>query len=95
MTETASGRSELFIHLDTAGLAALLKAVETAMVAGEGYLTVRSGGGLIARSSGPSNRFDKVTVIFADSAGPPDDAWRTRSPDPEPEPRAPILALQD
>jgi hypothetical protein len=65
------------------------------MVDGQGYLTLRSGGGVIARSSGRPNRFDKVTVIFADSAGPPDEAWRTRSPDPEPEPRAPVLALQD
>ena len=95
MTETPISESELFIHLDTGGLAALLKAVEAAMVDGQGHLSLRSGGGLIARSRGPSNRFDKVTVIFADSAGPPDDAWRSRSPDPEPEPFVPILALQD
>jgi len=95
MAETATSESELFIQLDTAGLAALLRAVEAAMVEGQGHLTLRSGGGLIARSGGSSNRFAGVTVIFADSAGPPDDAGRTRSPDPEPEPRAPVLALQD
>ena len=94
MTETAISESELFIQLDTAGLAALLKAIEAAMVEGHGHLALRSGGGLVARSRGPSNRFDKVTVIFADSAGPPDDAWRSRSPDPEPEPCVPILVLQ-
>lgn len=95
MTETASGESELFIHLDTAGLAALLKAVEAAMVEGQGYLTLGKSGGMIAQGRGPSNRFDKVIVSFADSAGPRDDYWRSRSPDPEPEPRAPLLALHD
>ena len=95
MTETGIGASELFIHLDTGGLAALLKAVEAAMVDGQGHLALRSDGGMIARSSRPSSRFDRLTVVFADSAGPPDDAWRTRNPDPEPEPRAPVLALQD
>lgn len=94
MTETAISESELFIHLDTAGLAALLKAVEAAMVDGRGHLALRNGGGLIARSRGPSNRFDKVTVIFADSAGPSDDLWRSRSPDPAPEPCAPVLAFR-
>jgi hypothetical protein len=87
MRETAIGESELLIHLDTAGLAALLKAVEAAMVDGQGHLTLGNGGGVIARSRGPSNRFDKVTVTFADSAGPRDDSWRIRRPDPEPEPR--------
>ena len=92
----ATSESELFIHLDTEGLAALLKAVEAAMIDGKGHLTLRGGGGgMVARSNAASNRFDKVTVFFAESPGPPDDAWRTRSPDPEPEPRAPILVLQD
>ncbi|HEU0099077.1 MAG TPA: hypothetical protein VFQ67_09910 [Allosphingosinicella sp.] len=93
MTQTALG-SELFIHLDTAGLAALLKAVEAAMVAGEGHLSLRGAGGMVARSGG-SSRFESLTVVFADSAGPPDDAWRTRNPDPAPEPRSPVLELQD
>lgn len=95
MTETAISESELFIQLDTGGLAALLKAIEAAMVEGQGCLTLTEGGGLVARSRGPSNRFDKMTVTFAESAGPQDDAWRTGRPDPEPEPRAPLLVLLD
>lgn len=95
MTETAISESELFIQLDTGGLAALLKAIEAAMVDGRGSLALHGGNGLAARSRGPSNRFDRMTVIFADSAGPHDDAWRSRRPDPRPEPRAPLLVLLD
>ena len=95
MTETPISESELFIQLDTGGLAALLKAIEAAMVEGQGSLALDRGAGLVARSRGPSNRFDRLTVIFAGSAGPQDDAWRTGRPDPEPEPRAPLLVLLD
>lgn len=94
MTKPATGDGELFIHLDVSGLAALMKAIEAAMADGRGQLTLRSGGGL-AVSSKDSDRFAKVTVTFAGPADPPDDAWRSGRPDPEPEPRLPVLALQD
>lgn len=94
MTRPGTGDGELFIDLDIAGLAALMKAIEAAMVDGRGHLTLRSGGGMVV-SSASSARFAKVTVTFAGAADPPDDAWRSGRPDPEPEPRLPVLALQD
>jgi hypothetical protein len=94
MTKPATGDGELFIHLDIAGLAALMKAIEAAMADGRGQLALRSGGGMVV-SGGGSGRFAKVTVTFAGPADPPDDAWRSGQPDPEPEPRLPVLALQD
>jgi len=81
---------ELFIHLDVHGLAALLKAIEAAMVDGSGHLTLSSGTGMTVSSDG-SNRFATATVTYIDT---PDD-WRTRRPDPHPLPRTPALELQD
>ncbi|MGZ8284461.1 MAG: hypothetical protein ACXW27_02735 [Allosphingosinicella sp.] len=60
-----AGGDELFIHLDLDGLAALLRAVETALATGRGHLTCESAGGRgIFVSSGASHAFDLVTVIF-------------------------------
>ncbi|HLL31359.1 MAG TPA: hypothetical protein VK403_10220 [Allosphingosinicella sp.] len=83
------GDAELFIHLDVHGLAALLKAIEAAMVEGSGHLTLRIGTGITA-SSGEANRFARATVTYIDT---PDD-WRTRRPNPKPLPRTPVLELQ-
>lgn len=94
MTKPEPGDGELFIHLDVAGLAALMKAIEAAMAGGRGQLVLRGGGGM-AVSDGGSGRFSRVTVTFAGPADPPDDSWRSGQPDPEPEPRLPALALQD
>jgi hypothetical protein len=95
MTKPATGNGELLIHLDVGGLAALMKAVETAMTDGRGELMLRGGREMVVAAAGSAERFGKVTVTFAGPADPPDDAWRTGSPDPEPEPRLPVLALQD
>lgn len=95
MTKPGSGGDALLIHLDVAGLAALMKAVEAAMTDGRGQLTLSGGGGMIASRSGSAERFGKVVVTFAGPADPPDDGWRAGRPDPEPEPRLPVLALQD
>lgn len=94
MTKPATGDGELLIHLDVSGLAELMKAVEAAMTDGRGQVELRSGGGMVV-SSGGSDRFATVTVTFAGRADPPDDAWRSGRPDPQPEPRLPALALQD
>jgi hypothetical protein len=93
MTKPATGK--LLIHLDVAGLAALMKAVETAMTDGSGHLSLHHGSGMAVGTSGSPDRFDAVTVTFAGPADPPDDAWRTGRPDPEPEPLLPVLVLQD
>ncbi len=93
MTKSSTGDGELFIHLDVAGLAALMKAIEAAMTDGPGQLALRSGGGMVV-SDGGSDRFTRLTVTFAGPADPPDDAWRSGRPDPEPEPLLPVLALQ-
>jgi hypothetical protein len=89
------GYGELLIHLDVAGLATLMKAVEAAMTEGRGQLTLSEGSGMVVDSSGSPGRFDRVTVTFAGPADPPDDNWRRGRPDPEPEPRLPVLELQD
>jgi hypothetical protein len=94
MTKPATGSGELLIHLDVAGLAALMKTIEAAMTDGRGQLTLRSGSGMVVRSNAP-DPFNTVTVTFAGPADPLDDSWRSGRPDPEPEPRLPVLALQD
>ncbi len=94
MTKPGNGGGELFIDLDIAGLAALMKAIEAAIADGRGHLTLSGGGGMIV-SSGYADRFAKVTVTFAGPADPPDDFRRSGRPDPEPEPRLPALALRD
>ncbi|HYG47791.1 MAG TPA: hypothetical protein VD846_07595 [Allosphingosinicella sp.] len=86
--------AELFIRLDVAGLAALLRAVEAAMIDGRGHLTLGGGSGMIVSGTAPSGRFGTVTVTFTDAEGPADDAGSTGRPDPEPLPRMPILELQ-
>ena len=95
MTKPATGNDELLIHLDVAGLAALMKAVEAAMTDGCGHLILKGGSGMVVGHGGSPKRFGKVTVTFAGTADPPDDSWQTGRPDPEPEPRLPALALQD
>jgi hypothetical protein len=95
MTKPPTGK--LLIHLDVAGLAALMKAVETAMTDGRGHLSLNGASGIFVSTSGSSERFDAVTVTFAGPADPRDDGWRTGRPDPEPEPepRLPVLVQQD
>lgn len=95
MTKPSTGGDELLIHLDVAGLAALMKALEAAMADGRAQLSLRSRSGISAGSKGASDRFGQVTVTFAGRADPRDDSWRSGRPDPEPEPRLPVLALQD
>lgn len=95
MTTPATGHGELLIHLDVAGLAALMKAVESAMTEGRGHLTLSQVSGMVVSAGSSSDRFAGVTVTFAGPADPPDDNWRSGRPDPEPEPRLPVLALQD
>ena len=94
MTKPTTGGGELFIDLDIAGLAALMKAIEAAMAVGRGHLTLPSDGGMTVRSGSP-DPFSKVIVTFARPADPPDDIWRSGRPHPEPEPRLPMLAVQD
>lgn len=95
MTKPATGNGELLIHLDVAGLAALMKAVEVAMTDGRGHLTLSSESGMAVSASGSCDRFGTVTVTFAGPADPPDDPWRSGRPDPVPEPRRPVLAQPD
>jgi hypothetical protein len=90
MTDRPGGGGELSIHLDLAGLAALLKAVEAAMVDGHGQLVLRSGSGAIV-SGGSCSLLGKVTVTFDDSPGSPDD---DREDEPEPLPSTPVLEMQ-
>ncbi len=64
------GDDELFVHLDLDGLAALLRAVESALATGRGHLTCESAGGRgISVSSGSSQTFDQVTVSFSRPLG--------------------------
>lgn len=93
MTKPATGK--LLIHLDVAGLAALMKAVEKAMTDGRGHLSLDGASGIVVTAGDFPERFDAVTVTFAGPADPADDAWRSGRPDPEPEPRLPVLELQD
>ena len=60
------GGGELFIHLDLDGLAALLRAVESALATGRGHLTCESAGGRgVSVTGGSSRPFDQVTVSFS------------------------------
>lgn len=95
MTKPGTGGDELLIHLDVGGLAALMKALEAAMTDGRGHLTLRSGSGISVSRKGSPDRFGQAIVTFAGPADPRDDSWRSGRPDPEPEPRLPVLALQD
>lgn len=63
--DPANGEPELFIHLDMDGLAALLKAIGTAMLTGLGELALeaRGSGGTIVGTGSP-HAFGKVTLIF-------------------------------
>jgi hypothetical protein len=67
MDETPSD-DELFIHLDLAGLAALLKATEAAMATGRGRLKLGSGAGGITVRTGTES-FARVTLTFSDPGG--------------------------
>jgi hypothetical protein len=95
MTKPIDGDGQLLIHLDVAGLAALMKAVEAAMSEGLGHLMLGDRSLMAVSRGGVLERFGRVTVTFAGPADPPDDSWRSGRPDPEPEPRLPVLALQD
>ncbi len=66
MTDKTPSDDELFIHLDLAGLAALLKAAEAAIETGRGRLELGSGG--IAVRSGTAS-FAKVTLTFSNPGG--------------------------
>jgi hypothetical protein len=68
MQDHISPDDELFIHLDLAGLAALMKAAETAMVTGRGRLELGTGACGIAVRTGTAS-FAKVTLTFSDPAG--------------------------
>lgn len=92
MPNPAPSEDELFIHLDTAGLAALMKAIEAAMTDGRGHLTL--GRGMVVTGRRSPRPFGKATVTFT-AADASDDDWRTGGPAPEPLPRRPVLELQD
>lgn len=66
MADNLAPDDEIFIHLDLAGLAALLKAAEAAIATGRGRLELSSGG--IAVRSGRSS-FAKVTLTYSDPSG--------------------------
>ena len=68
--DRASEAPELFIHLDVEGLAALLKAVEAAMLTGRGELGSGACGpaGTIVGTRSP-HAFSRVTLTF-DRPGP-------------------------
>jgi hypothetical protein len=89
----AADDSELFIHLDIDGLAALLRAVEAAMSTGRGSLRPRAGSAMIV-SNRPPGAFGKVTVTFAQSAGPSDDGDPAGKPAPDPASRTGVPAMQ-
>lgn len=95
MTKPGTVGDELLIHLDVAGLAALMKAVEVAMTDGRGRLSLSGASGITVCRRDSSERFGQLTVTFAGPADPPDDSWRSGRPDPQPEPRLPVDALQD
>ena len=68
--ELPGDEEELFIHIDLDGLAALLRAVESALATGRGHVTSDSAGGKgISVSSGSSRPFDRVTVTFTRPRG--------------------------
>jgi hypothetical protein len=91
-TRDSASEAELLIHLDTAGLAALLRAVEAAMVQGRGHLVLSSGTGITA-GGGSSERFASVTVTFAGASDPSGDRDLPGRPDLPPSPRTPVLEL--
>jgi hypothetical protein len=68
MQDHISPDDELFIHLDLAGLAALMKAAEAAIATGRGRLELGSGSGGIAVRTGTAS-FAKVTLTFSDPGG--------------------------
>jgi hypothetical protein len=68
MPDKTASDDELFIHLDLAGLAALMKATEAAMATGRGRLELGTGSKGIAVRTGTAS-FGKVTLTFSDPAG--------------------------
>jgi hypothetical protein len=66
MADKTAPDDELFIHLDLAGLAALMKAVEAAIATGRGPLKLGSGG---IKVSGGAASFARVTLTFSDPGG--------------------------
>ncbi|HEX8061711.1 MAG TPA: hypothetical protein VF535_00695 [Allosphingosinicella sp.] len=93
MTKPAEGGGELLIHLDVAGLAALMKAVQEAMTQGRGQLALSDGSVTVMGPGCSLEQFGRVTVTFEDPADPPDDNWRSGRPDRQPRHR--VLALRD
>lgn len=68
MAKPTDGGGELFIELDIAGLAALMKTIEAAMAGGQGRMALHGDGGMSVRS-GASTPYSEVIVTFA---GPSD-----------------------
>ena len=66
MPDHTPPNDELFIHLDLAGLAALMKAAEAAIATGRGRLELGSGG-ITVRSGAVS--FAGLTLTFSDPCG--------------------------
>lgn len=91
MTDRKGSDGELSIHLDLAGLAALLKAVEAAMVDGRGHLTLGEGCGIAVTSSRSPEPFGEVIVKFHHHVGP---SGEDEQPYPELHPHEPVLELQ-
>jgi hypothetical protein len=67
MADKAPG-DELFIHLDLAGLLALMRATEAAIATGRGRLKLGSASGGIVVSSGAAP-FERVTLTYSDPGG--------------------------
>ncbi len=68
MPDITSSDDELFIHLDLAGLAALMKAAEAAIATGRGRLELGSGcRGITVRSGATS--ITRVTLTFSHPGG--------------------------
>lgn len=66
MLDNPPPADELFIHLDLAGLAALMKGAEAAIATGRGRIELGSGGIAV---SGSAASFASVTLTFTDPSG--------------------------
>lgn len=82
---------ELFIHLNLAGLAALMGTVEEAMVRGRSELSL-GWGGVTVTGGGSAAGFASLTLTYVERPGPDDDDDGTGRPDPLP--RTTVLVAQ-
>ncbi|HEX8238820.1 MAG TPA: hypothetical protein VF574_03665 [Allosphingosinicella sp.] len=89
--DEAGAETEVFIHLDVEGLAALLRAIEAAMTTGRGELSAAAFGPRAA--AGAAGGFGRVTVTFAGRSGPCEDAGPIRLRDAGPPPDIAASAL--